>query len=147
MRRFRIIEFLPGYPFLVARVSEIGNAEALTPEVEARTHLLRERAREALQLLPNVPAEVGGTIDGLTAPSALADFVAGIVDSKAAEKQDVLETLDVKARLDKVIGFLISIEDLHQEIFALSVSQFTQPFHEGDPVGRCRWSHQNGSHM
>jgi ATP-dependent Lon protease len=51
VRRFRVIEFLPGYPFLVARVEEIAPAEVLTPEIEARVNLLRERAREAVQLL------------------------------------------------------------------------------------------------
>src|ERR1700688_3925629 len=36
LRRFRVVEFLPGFPYLVARVEEIGLSEVLTPEVEAR---------------------------------------------------------------------------------------------------------------
>jgi len=107
LRRFRVLEFLPGYPFLVARVEEIGVAEVITPEIEARAALVRERAREAMQLLPNVPAEVAATIDGLESPSALADFVGGIIDAKPSEKQEVLETIDVKERLDKVLNLLV----------------------------------------
>jgi ATP-dependent Lon protease len=106
VRRFRLVEFLTGWPFLVARVEEIGVAEVITPEVEARAGLVRERAREAMQLLPNVPPEVIATIDGLESPSALADFVGGIVDAKPAEKQEILEIIDVKARLDKVLALL-----------------------------------------
>jgi ATP-dependent Lon protease len=106
VRRFRIVEFLPGWPFLVARVDEIGVAEVITPEIEARAGLVRERAREAMQLLPNVPAEVIATIDGLESPSALADFVGGIVDAKPVEKQEILDTVDVKVRLDKVLALL-----------------------------------------
>jgi ATP-dependent Lon protease len=107
VRRFRVLEFLPGYPFLVARVEEIGIAEVIAPEVEARAGLVRERAREAMQLLANVPPEVLATIANLESPSALADFVGGILDVKPSEKQEILETFDVKARLDKVLAFLV----------------------------------------
>jgi ATP-dependent Lon protease len=106
LRRFRVLDFLPGYPFLVARVEEIGVSEVITPEIEARAGLVRERAREAMQLLPNVPGEVIATIDGLESPSALADFVGGVADAKPSEKQEILETIDVKERLDKVLTLL-----------------------------------------
>ena len=106
VRRFRIVEFLPGFPFLVAKVEEIGISEVITPEIEARVGLIRSRAGEAIQLLENVPPEVVATIAGLTSASALADFIAGIMDSDAEEKQEVLETLDIKERLDKVLSLL-----------------------------------------
>jgi ATP-dependent Lon protease len=106
MHRFRVLEFLPGHPFLAARVDEIGTAEVVTPEIEARIRLLRERAREAIQLLPNLPGEVAAAIENLDSASALADFIAGIIDAKPAEKQDVLETIDICERLDKVLALL-----------------------------------------
>jgi ATP-dependent Lon protease len=46
-RRFRVIEFLAGFPFLVARVEEIGVSELMTPEIEARLDLVRSRANLA----------------------------------------------------------------------------------------------------
>src|SRR5499426_1042852 len=106
VRRFRVIEYLRGFPFLVARVEEIGIAEVMTPDIEARVGLVRTRAREAIELLPNVPVEVAATIENLDSASALADFIAGILDAKPAEKQDVLETVDIKERLDKVLALL-----------------------------------------
>ena len=106
VRRFRIIEFLAGFPFLIARVDEIGVAEAVTPEIEARVNLVRSRAREAIQLLPNAPAEMAAAIESLESPSALADFIAGVMDAKPAEKQEVLETIDIRERLDKVLALL-----------------------------------------
>jgi ATP-dependent Lon protease len=119
VRRFRIDSFLPGYPFLVARVEEIGSSEIITPDLEARMRLLRERAYEAIQLLPNPPAEIGAAIESLKSPSALADFVAGIIDARPEEKQQVLETFDIKERLDKVLSLLsqrIQILRLSKEI-------------------------------
>lgn len=62
-RRFRIGEFLPGYPFLVARVDEVGEAEVYTTEIAARMHQLKERAREAISLLPAIPQEIAGAIE------------------------------------------------------------------------------------
>jgi ATP-dependent Lon protease len=107
VRRFRVLEFLAGYPFLVARVEEIGVAEVITPEIEARLGLVRSRAGEAIELLDNVPPEVAATIASLDSASALADFVGGIMDAKPAEKQEILETIDVKQRLDKVLALLV----------------------------------------
>jgi ATP-dependent Lon protease len=106
-RRFRVIDFLPGYPFLVAKVEEMGASESLTPDITARFELLRARAREAIALLPAAPPEMSAAIEALESPSALADFVAGIIDAKPAEKQDVLEILDIKERLDKVLVMLV----------------------------------------
>jgi ATP-dependent Lon protease len=106
IRRFRVLEFAPGFPFLVARVEEIGVTEVIGPEIEARVGLLKSRASEAIQLLANVPQEVAATIAGLDSPSALADFVAGIMDARPQEKQEVLETIDIKDRLDKVLALL-----------------------------------------
>jgi ATP-dependent Lon protease len=107
VRRFRAVAFIPGFPYLVARIEEIGETEVVTPEIEARTNLLRERAREAIGLLQNVPAELASAIDSLDSASALADFVAGLLDVRPIDKQDILETIDLKERLDKVLSLLI----------------------------------------
>jgi ATP-dependent Lon protease len=106
LRRFRAEEFLPGFPCLAARIREIGISEVITPEVEARIRLLKTRARDALQLLPNLPPEIAAAIDHLESPSALADFLAGLIDIPVLEKQDLLETFDVTQLLDKLLGLL-----------------------------------------
>jgi ATP-dependent Lon protease len=119
VRRFRVVDFVRTSPYPVARVEEIGTAEVMTPEIEARLRLLRERAGEAIQLLPNIPAEVHAAIGSLESPSALADFIAGIIDARPAEKQDILETIPVRERLDKVLSLLaqrIQILRLSKEI-------------------------------
>jgi ATP-dependent Lon protease len=119
VRRFRVVEFLTGYPYLVVRVEEVGISEVMTPEIEARLRLLKERAHEAIALLPNAQPEIAAAIDNIGSASALADFIAGIIDASPAEKQDVLETFDVRQRLDKVLGLLaqrIQVLRLSKEI-------------------------------
>jgi ATP-dependent Lon protease len=118
-QRFRILEFLAGYPFPVARVAEEGEAEVFTPEIEARVLQLKQRAHDVVELLPSAPAEIASAIDSMTSAAELADFVASLIDLKPAEKQDVLETFDVKERLDKVLTLLnqrIQVLRLSQEI-------------------------------
>jgi ATP-dependent Lon protease len=106
LRRFRVKDFIPGHPFLSARIEEIELSEVMTPDVEARMRLLTERTREALQLLPSAPAELVAAIENINSPSALADFVAGVSDVTPSEKQEILETFDVNERLDKVLGLV-----------------------------------------
>ncbi len=102
-QRFRVLEFLDGYPFLAARIERIPDAEVTSTEMEARLIELRNRAQEVLELLPEAPAELANAIRGITSASLLADLVAGFMDLKPEEKQELLETFDVATRVDKVL--------------------------------------------
>src|SRR6478735_9757122 len=117
VRRFRIEEFLSGFPFLVARIEEVGEAEIFSTEIAAGMHQLKERAREAIGLLPSIPKELAAAIDQIQSPATLAEFVANASDLTSAEKQDLLETFDVKERLDKLL------RSLAQQIEVLRLSK------------------------
>ncbi len=105
-RRFRVTEFLTGYPFLVARVEPIERAETYSNEIEARMHRLKQQAAESLELMPQAPAELASSIQSAESPALLADLVASFLDLKPAEKQAVLEATDVEMRLDQVLALL-----------------------------------------
>jgi ATP-dependent Lon protease len=105
-RRFRIIEFLEGYPFLAARVERVAEAEADTKDVAARLLNLRNQAMEVLQLLPQIPAELVNAVQSVTSAPALADLIASFMDITPAEKQEVLETVDIPRRLQRVSEML-----------------------------------------
>src|SRR3954462_10093140 len=104
--RFRALEFLEGWPFLVARVAMIEGGEEMTPEIEARFLQLKEQSVEAIQLLPNAPEELAVVVQGVTSPGLLADMVANLLDVKNDDKQQLLETFDLKRRLDRVLALL-----------------------------------------
>ena len=106
LQRFRVLQFLEGYPFPVARVQLIDEPQGEDADVEGRAHALKQRAVEILQLLPQVPEEVVSAFQGVDSPTRLADFIAGMVDVDVAEKQMLLETFDVKARLDNLLALL-----------------------------------------
>jgi ATP-dependent Lon protease len=104
--RFRVLQFLEGWPFLVARVAYVEPAEETGPEIEARFLQLQSSAIEAIDLLPNAPEEWKGVVQSLTSPGVLADTVANLIDARIEEKQDLLETFDLRRRLDKVLALL-----------------------------------------
>lgn len=105
-QRFQITEFLNGWPFLVARVLRIPESDSRSPEIEARFLNLQSQALEALQLLPQAPQELVAAIQGGQSPGALADISISYMDAKPEEKQEILETIDVSARMDKVSRLL-----------------------------------------
>ncbi len=107
-QRFRVLNYLDGFAFTVARVERIVEADVQNDrQIEARLMRLKERAVEVLQLLPQVPQEMVHAVQGVEAPGMLADLVAGYLDIKATEKQEVLEEVDLHRRLDRVLDMLM----------------------------------------
>ena len=105
--RFRVLEFLEGWPFLVARVAIAETTgDEKNPDIEARFLQLKERALEAIGLLPQAPGELAGVVQGMDSAAALTDLVVNFMDVKAAEKQSLLECFDLRERLDRVLKIL-----------------------------------------
>ena len=107
LQRFAVREYVAEQPFLVARVERLDEAEASDSETEARVLQLRERALEVLQFLPQVSRELVEAVKSVSQPGPLADLVASIAEIKLAERQRVLETIDVQQRLELVLQCLI----------------------------------------
>jgi ATP-dependent Lon protease len=104
--RFTVLDYVSQEPFFVARIESHKEVTVLDREVEARGFNLRERAMEALQLLPHAPAELANAIRAVESIPALADIVASFMDLKTADKQDILATFDLETRLDRVLTLL-----------------------------------------
>jgi ATP-dependent Lon protease len=81
-QRFRTLDYLNGLPFLAARFDLIPDQVNVDADVEARATLLKQKAIEAIELLPQVPPELGPALQNIESPGALADMVGGIIDSK-----------------------------------------------------------------
>jgi len=105
-RRFRVLDVVGGFPYLVARVEYLSETGATHPEVEARALYLKQKAMEAISLLPQAPAELGNSLQAIESPSALADTIASFLDVKPAEKQQLLEITDLRERLERVATLL-----------------------------------------
>ncbi len=93
-------------PYLRARVSRIEVRPVEDVEAEALAMSLRDIAKQVIQLMPELPREAGSLIDSIQAPGALADLVAANLDAPVEEKAQLLETVDVKERIRKVLRLL-----------------------------------------
>jgi ATP-dependent Lon protease len=116
-QRFSVLDFVRQEPFLLARIQVHPEPTALNPEIEARGLRLRELAIEALQLLPQVPAELASAIQNIESLPALVDLIASFIDLKPIEKQEVLATFSLRERLD------IVLELLRQRVEVLRISR------------------------
>jgi ATP-dependent Lon protease len=105
-QRFTVLDYVSQEPFFVARIEAHKEVTVFDQEVEARGLNLREKAMEALQLLPHAPAELANAIRAVESIASLADIVASFMDLKIADKQDILATFDLKTRLDRVLTLL-----------------------------------------
>ena len=118
-QRFRIGEFLREAPFFLARVEPIAEPKLVTADIEARFLNLRQQAMEALELLPQAPRELLAAVQAADQPAALADMIAGFMDISPDEKQELLETIDLSARisrLSRLLAHRIEVLRLSQEI-------------------------------
>ena len=104
--RFRLVQVVRESPYLAARVETIAEPTVAGPDIEARVDYLKQRAAEALSLLPQVPAELSRTLVAIESAAQLADLIVSFMDVKPQEKQELLETFDLKERLDKVVKLL-----------------------------------------
>src|SRR5687767_1025002 len=104
--RFRVLEFLEGYDYPVARVERLPQAETEDAEIQARALSLKQRAIEIMRLLPQVPEEMIVALQNVEGAAQLADLVSGLMDVSPQEKQKLLETFDLRERLDTLLGHM-----------------------------------------
>ena len=94
----------PYYKVVVEKVSDQPIKDDL--EVEALSKNLRNTFTELIQVAPNLTEEHSGMLSNIQKPSRLADRAVSLLTVPNHEKQDVLEELDVKSRVEKTITLL-----------------------------------------
>jgi ATP-dependent Lon protease len=107
LRRFRVKKWIKEKPYFVAEIEILAEHVEKTKEIEALTLNLKRLASRMVELSPNIPAEVAAAIQSITGkPGVLLDFVAGGLSGEIEKRQDILETLDIKERFEKVNAML-----------------------------------------
>ena len=106
LTRIKLEEVTQSAPYLKAKVKKLEEAPVEDDEAEALSMSLRDIAKQVIQLMPELPREAGSLIDSIQAPGALADLVAANLDAPVEEKAQLLETVDAKERIRKVLRLL-----------------------------------------
>jgi ATP-dependent Lon protease len=104
--RIRVVEYSQQEPFIVARINSIPDPTSADVELDALVMNLKDIAKRVIKLMPELPKEATALVDSVTDPGQLADLITSNLDIQVDEKQDVLETFDLKTRMRKVLQFL-----------------------------------------
>ncbi len=104
--RIRLESVTQAAPYLKSKIRKLEEPGAEDVEAEALAMSLRDIAKQVIQLMPELPREAGSLIDSIQAPGALADLVAANLDAPVEEKAQLIETLEVKERIRKVLRLL-----------------------------------------
>jgi len=110
VQRFRLLQVHQYRPFLKASIELI--PEPATPEQDIEVRALAQSAQglfqRVVELSPTLSDELQTLAANIQDPARLADFIAGSLPSlTTAQKQELLETLDVKSRLDRLNKVLV----------------------------------------
>ena len=119
--RFKLEEIVETEPYLQARVTPITDGYEADLEIDGMVSGLKGLFQKMSELSPYLPTELGAMVQELEDPRVLADVTGGSLNVAKAEKQDLLETIDVKERLRKVLRLInreIEILELGKQIQA-----------------------------
>ncbi len=106
LSRFEIVEFAQKEPYYRVKIKLLEEKEEASAETEAMMRNLSNQFERAASLGKPIPQEVLVAAANIEEPGRLADFVAFHLNLKTEEKQQVLEAIDPKDRLEKVSLFL-----------------------------------------
>ncbi len=104
--RIKVQEYTQQEPFITARVQAVPDPTSTDVELDALVMNLRDIFKRVVKLMPEMPKEAGALVESVTEPGPLADVVTSNIDIQVDEKQDVLETFDLKARMRTVLQFV-----------------------------------------
>lgn len=103
MARMRNTGITSTEPYMKARLERLYDKVVKDKEAEALIYNLRNLFQKVLELSPNIPSELGTIALNIEDPGTLSDMIASSLNISISERQDILETLEAKARLEKVM--------------------------------------------
>jgi len=104
--RVRIVEYIDNESFFEARAEALTEMPGDAATVKALLRTVTDEFARYAKIRKNIPEEALSAVAESDDPARLADLVAGHLGVEVAEKQDLLETLSVSERLEKVYGLM-----------------------------------------
>lgn len=107
-RRFELKEIKQTDPYIIATVMPFTETRPKKDDQEfiAVVSSLKDLALQIVKHSPNIPSEAGFALRNIESPSFLINFISSNMNAPVAEKQKMLEVLDLKERATLVLGNL-----------------------------------------
>src|SRR6056297_3463148 len=104
--RVRITEYLDNENFFEARAEYLQEMPGDQATIEALLRTVGDEFERYAKVKKNIPEEALAAVSDTEEPAKLADLVAGHLGIEVDQKQELLETLSVSERLEKVYGLM-----------------------------------------
>ncbi len=104
--RLKIDEFTQKDPYLVAKVHTLEDEVETGMEMDALTRSASDLFLKMISMAANLPEELKIAVMNIEHPGRLADMIASHLSISLQEKEEILETVNVKQRLKKVNTFI-----------------------------------------
>lgn len=133
LSRIKILSYEDKGEYFVARVEEIEDKIDESHEVKALSNHLIAEFKKAFSLGKQVDFQVYYNIFSDIPPNELSDQISSTLDIKGSERQELLETLDVKKRLEKISDYLsreVKILELERKISSKTQEHFEKSARE-----------------
>jgi ATP-dependent Lon protease len=102
-KRFRVRKYISKEPPVIAAVNYLDDENFDTDEVKALTRALISEMKQLSENNPLFSEEMRLNMINIDNPGKIADFIASILNIEKRDQQDILETLDVRERMEKVL--------------------------------------------
>ncbi len=112
LKRFRIKKFLSKEPPIVAAVEYLDEKDDDTDEIKALTRALIGEMKQVSENNPLFSEEMRLNMINIDHPGKIADFIASILNIDKNDQQKILETTDVRDRMEKVLIFIKKEQEL-----------------------------------
>ena len=106
VNRAEIMEFVNNDEFYEVAVREWHEKPLEDPEIDALMRSVLGQFEHYINLSKKVTPETLAAVSDIDEPGRLADVICSHLSLKIKDKQDILETLDVRQRLEKLLDFL-----------------------------------------
>jgi len=107
-KRFKLKSLIQSEPYLKAEIEEFPDIKPTTDKnkIEALKDSLKESAEQIVKLSPHIPSEAGFAIKNIESLSFLVNFISSNMNSTVADKQRLLEMVNLDDRCEKVLEYL-----------------------------------------
>jgi len=104
--RAEIVEYVPNAEYYEVSVREMPEQQSADSEIDALMRTVLAQFEHYINLSKKVTPETLAAVSDIDEPGRLADVICSHLSLKIKDKQDILETIDVRLRLEKLLGFL-----------------------------------------
>ena len=105
--RVKIIKYLQKDPYFTVSINLLEDEKLTDPlEVDALTKNLRQSFEELMKVAPNLTEEHSGMLKNIQKPNRLTDRAISVITISNQEKQEILEELNIKVRIEKALNLI-----------------------------------------